>query len=114
MAGMFNRALILVCVIITCHCCNQPGRISRQDYKRIQEDFTTPTDTNRLWCYYYWIGDDISKEGVTKDLEAMKSQIIPPQVVGHGAPDAEVKKELELMADNLTAKMKDTCFTPQT
>ncbi len=72
MAGMFNRALILVCVIITCHCCNQPGRISRQEYKRIQEGFASPHDTNRLWCYYYWIGDDISKEGITKDLEAMK------------------------------------------
>ncbi len=40
-------------------------------------------------------------------LEAMKSQIIEPQVVGHGAPDEEVKKELEKMADNLTLVMKN-------
>jgi len=46
-------------------------------------------------------------------LEDMKSQIIPPQVVGHGSPNEEVKKELELLADNLTASMKDVCFIPQ-
>ncbi|MCK5916188.1 MAG: hypothetical protein KAG92_08620, partial [Deltaproteobacteria bacterium] len=47
-------------------------------------------------------------------LEDMKAQIIPPQVVGHGSPDADVKKELELLADNLTASIRDTCFIPQT
>jgi hypothetical protein len=46
-------------------------------------------------------------------LEDMKEQIIPPQVVGHGSPDAAVKNELELMADNLTASIKDVCFVPQ-
>jgi hypothetical protein len=31
-----------------------------------------PSNDNILWYYWYWIGDDISKEGITKDLEAMK------------------------------------------
>jgi hypothetical protein len=46
-------------------------------------------------------------------LEDMKAQIIPPQVVGHGSPDSDVVKELELLADNLTASMKDVCFIPK-
>ncbi len=45
-------------------------------------------------------------------LEDMKARIIPPQVVGHGSPDEAVKNELELLADNLTASMKDVCFVP--
>jgi hypothetical protein len=42
-------------------------------YDTIKSGFKTPTDDNTLWCYWYWIGDDISKEGITKDLEAMKA-----------------------------------------
>ena len=98
MAGMFNRALILVCVILACHCCNQPGRLSRQEYKRIQEGFTTPLDSNRLWCYYYWIGDDISREGVTKDLEAMKEFGLGTVLIGNINPE-EVDGKVPLFSD---------------
>ena len=53
-------AFTLMAVILSLDGCNQPGKMSRQEYTRIQEGFTTPQDTNKLWCYYYWIGDDIS------------------------------------------------------
>ena len=45
-------------------------------------------------------------------LEAMKSQIVEPQVVGHGAPDEMVRKELEEMADNLVMLMRNVCVGP--
>jgi hypothetical protein len=34
--------------------------------------FANPPARAAPWCFYYWISDNISKEGITKDLEAMK------------------------------------------
>jgi len=41
-------------------------------YETMVAEFKTPTDANHLWCYWDWINDDISKDGITKDLAAMK------------------------------------------
>ncbi|WP_142785496.1 glycosyl hydrolase [Changchengzhania lutea] len=49
-------------------------------------NFIRPTDDNTLWCYWYWIGDDISKEGITKDLEAMKEAGIGGALIGNINP----------------------------
>jgi len=35
------------------------------------------------WCYYYWVNDNISKEGITKDLEAMKRFGIGEALIGN-------------------------------
>jgi hypothetical protein len=93
-----SRALLLMAVIITCNFCNQSGKISQEEYDRIQQGFTTPQDSNRLWCYYYWIGDDISKEGVTKDLEAMKKFGLGAVLIGNINPD-EVDGKVPLFSD---------------
>ena len=95
---MILRAIVLVAVIIACNFCNQSGKISKQEYTRIQEGFTTPQDSNKLWCYYYWIGDDISKEGVTKDLEAMKEFGLGAVLIGNINPD-EVDGKVPLFSD---------------
>jgi hypothetical protein len=34
--------------------------------------FRNPPDSTRPGIYWYWIGGNVSKEGITKDLEAMK------------------------------------------
>ena len=34
--------------------------------------FTSPPDSARPWVFWFWINGNISKEGITKDLEAMK------------------------------------------
>ncbi len=41
-----------------------------------------PADT-RPGCYWYWINDNISKEGITKDLEAMARVGIGRAYIGH-------------------------------
>lgn len=55
-------------------------------YETIQSDFINPTDDNNLWCYWYWINDDISKDGITKDLEAMKKAGIGGALIGNINP----------------------------
>ena len=40
-----------------------------QSQDSLAEYFRYPPDVTRPWCYWYWISDNISKEGITKDLE---------------------------------------------
>ncbi|WP_282122034.1 glycosyl hydrolase [Algibacter mikhailovii] len=62
------------------------GSIAQNPYKIIQSNFVEPQDENNLWCYWYWINDDISKDGITKDLEAMKKAGIGGALIGNINP----------------------------
>jgi hypothetical protein len=55
-------------------------------YEKLVSDFKTPTEDNHLWCYWYWINDDISKEGISKDLAAMKQAGIGTAFIGNINP----------------------------
>ncbi|HDS16728.1 MAG TPA: FprA family A-type flavoprotein [Proteobacteria bacterium] len=50
---------------------------------------------------------------INRYLEDLKAQVVSPQVVAQGPPDNIIKKKLELLADNLAAKIKDSCFIPE-
>ncbi|MCK4749759.1 MAG: glycoside hydrolase family 2 [Bacteroidales bacterium] len=68
----FVRLSTFLTISLIFACCTRPVKISQDTYNNIQEGFITPADTNKPWCYYYWVGDEISEEGITRDLEAMK------------------------------------------
>ncbi len=57
-----------------------------KNYEIVKSDFIKPTDENTVWCYWYWINDDISKDGITKDLEAMKKAGIGGALIGNINP----------------------------
>jgi hypothetical protein len=48
----------------------------------LERGFAQPPDSTKPWCYWYWITDNISREGITKDLEAMKRAGISQAFVG--------------------------------
>ena len=33
--------------------------------------FVNPEEETKPWCYCYWLGGDITAEGITRDLESM-------------------------------------------
>ena len=66
--------------------CNKNPRIPDKQYDKIVAGFKTPAADNTVWCYWYWINDDISKEGITKDLEAMKKAGIGTALIGNINP----------------------------
>ncbi len=66
--------------------CQKSAQISESNFKKIISGFETPADSNTVWCYWYWINDDISKEGITKDLEAMKKAGIGAAFIGNINP----------------------------
>ena len=47
------------------------GREPRAAAGGLAHAFLQPPDTVKPWVYWYWISDNISREGITKDLEAM-------------------------------------------
>ena len=54
----------------------------------IEKGFREIPDSIRVGCYWYWISDNISKEGVIKDLHAMKEAGIT-RMVGSSACSTE-------------------------
>lgn len=49
----------------------------------LREAFSNPPADTRPGCYWYWINDNVSKEGITKDLEAMARVGIGRAYIGH-------------------------------
>jgi len=90
---------MILAIAISFMYCTRSEQISLKDYENIQEGFITPADTNKPWCYYYWIDDDISKEGITKDLEAMKEFGLGAVLIGNINPD-EVDGPVPLFSDD--------------
>ncbi|MCK5278094.1 MAG: hypothetical protein KAK04_06135, partial [Cyclobacteriaceae bacterium] len=84
--SLLGNVIILSAVFILSTYCTSPDKISFDEFQNIQTGFVTPHDTNSVWCYWYWINDDISKEGITKDLEAMKEVGIGAAFIGNINP----------------------------
>jgi hypothetical protein len=50
---------------------------------QLADAFRQPAPDTRPGCYWYWINDNISKSGITKDLEAMARVGIGRAYIGH-------------------------------
>jgi len=93
-----KNLIILLAIALIVSNCTSPDKISPVDFENIQTGFVTPHDSNSVWCYWYWIGDDISKEGITKDLEAMKEVGIGAAFIGNINPD-EVDGRVPMLSE---------------
>jgi len=49
----------------------------------LEAGFRRPPEATRPWCYWYWISDNISKRGITRDLEAMARVGIGEAFIGN-------------------------------
>ena len=70
LAGMLGLMLLSAC---------------NNHWKALEEGFQTPPDSIRMAVYWYWLDNHISKEGVVKDLEAMKRVGITRAFIGNQA-----------------------------
>jgi len=65
----------------------------------LESAFTQPPETTRPRCYWYWMDGQITKEGITRDLEAMKRVGIGEGYIGvisgqSGTPTTSTTKAL--------------------
>ena len=59
----------------------------------LQKSFVTPPDSARPWVYWFWLNGNITREGITADLEAMQHAGIGGVLimeVDQGAPKGAV------------------------
>lgn len=77
--------IVIISALIAFNSCNEIeySDIPTTDMKGIKADFLNPPSETRPGCYWYWINDNISKTGITKDLEAMARVGIGRAYIGH-------------------------------
>ncbi len=61
-------------------CAKDNANVSNE---KLEDGFITPPDSIQTSVYWYWISDNISKEGVIKDLHAMKQAGINRAFIGN-------------------------------
>ncbi|MDR2137944.1 MAG: glycoside hydrolase family 2 [Tannerella sp.] len=72
----------LVGCIVTWSCTESRTK-ENEVFRALEEGFRTIPDSTRIGCYWYWISDNISKEAVVRDLEAMKAAGITRAFIGN-------------------------------
>ncbi len=85
-AAMTPFAMLLL-IIISC---------SERD--TLKEGFRNPPEDTKPWVYWYWIDENISKEGITKDLEAMARVGIGEALIGQVSPGGK-KGSVPMLSD---------------
>jgi len=99
---MMKKLLILCSALALCCACHNP-------WKALEDGFQMPPDSIRTAVYWYWLDNYISKEGVIKDLEAMKRVGITRAFIGNqseGDADGPVKLLSDEWWDITHAAMK--------
>ncbi|MDR0749127.1 MAG: glycoside hydrolase family 2 [Tannerellaceae bacterium] len=72
------KLVCLAAIMLLAASCEESG-----EQEPLKAQFITPPETIQTGCYWYWIDDHISKEGVVKDLQAMKKAGINSAFVGN-------------------------------
>ena len=64
----------------------------------LADGFAKPPEQTKPWCYWYWISDNISKEGITRDLEAMARVGIGEALIGNIHQDAVPAGKIKVLS----------------
>ncbi|MFD0794841.1 glycosyl hydrolase [Mucilaginibacter litoreus] len=75
-----NLFLFFICVM---YVTAQAQQRKLSEFDKIRHNFEIVPDTIQTSVYWYWISDNISKEGVIKDLQAMKKMGINRAFIGN-------------------------------
>jgi len=108
----YHQKQLFLCVLcswlFTPFCAGQQNGVSNFD--KIEMDFQKPTASMQTSVYWYWLSDNISKEGVVKDLQSMKRVGINRAFIGNiglnDLPYGKVKMLSEAWWDILHAALK--------
>ena len=102
----------LFMAILLAVACKTQKKYVKNDHNSslLEKGFVTPPDSIQTSVYWYWMSDNISKEGVVKDLEAMKRIGINRAFIGNigypATPYGKVKLFSEQWWDILHTALK--------
>lgn len=68
-----RKSLIILSVLFSICCCtsNVKNKSGNSD-DRMEKNFISPPDEAKIWVYWFWLNGNITRNGITADLEAMK------------------------------------------
>ena len=71
---MFHRIVTAVCIAAMALLLVGPRDICQgaERASELEQGFVHPPDSARPWVYWFWLNGNITREGITADLEAMK------------------------------------------
>lgn len=68
-----HKVIFGVLCVILCAFVVQPSHAQKTtSFSQLEEDFLHPPKSAKPWVFWYWMNGNVSKEGITADLEAMK------------------------------------------
>ena len=87
--------LIAAAVLFFCGC-KSPAPAGQD---QIQTEFEKVPEAVKPWAYWYWMDDNVSKQGITDDLESMAEIGIKEVFIGNiGATmTAKIKKQINFI-----------------
>jgi hypothetical protein len=92
---LFRKIIPVVLILIFTFTGCKKKSSSEPSFSAIENGFKNIPDTVQTSIYWYWLSDNISKEGVVKDLESMKKVGINRAFIGNiglnGTPIGKVK-----------------------
>jgi len=101
---------LLICCLVSIFAASCETTGSKTTISNLSGGFVTPPDSIQTSVYWYWISDNISKEGVIKDLQSMKKAGINRAFIGNiglgDVPYGKVKMLTEEWWDILHAALK--------
>lgn len=86
---------------------------SHEDYSELESGFMQPNDSLNPWCYYYWVADNISKEGITNDLESMAKVGIGTALIGNIGTANQYQGDVPMLSKEWFDIMKHTIHEAQ-
>ncbi|MDR3260780.1 MAG: hypothetical protein LBT78_02990 [Tannerella sp.] len=75
-----NKKIIILCLILSGYTASYSQRTS-QSLLSLAKQFDIPAGEYHPWVWWHWMGSNFTKEGITKDLEAMKEAGIGGAVI---------------------------------
>ncbi len=88
LASIFVLALLIACSVK-----------NSKERRALESGFISPPDSIQTSVYWYWISDNISKEGVERDLEAMKKAGINRAFIGYIGQDNVPYGKVKIFSD---------------
>lgn len=88
----------LICLLYGFLVCMNAESESK-DGNALSSGFLTPPDSIQTSCYWYWISNNISKEGVIRDLQAMKKAGINRAFIGNIGLESVPYGKVKMLTD---------------
>lgn len=77
------RVAVMACTFGAITSCAQDDAGIHSPGAELAEKFQNPPEETKPWCYWYWLNSDITKDGISKDLEAMAEVGIKRAMIGN-------------------------------